>query len=277
MKIRCPNKDCNIKFEPKSGQQFCHHCGAKLYPKEDSVLCPSCERRIPVKSRFCWYCGVKIERIKDEKSASKKAGGNKPDFKTAQKEKGISENPFLRKKIREKSTRRLILGLVVSLVFLFLTLGASSEDYWFWGIALLVSLFFTIRRLLDLDDKKHYCYQLVECLENINSIDGLSILLAESQKKESIEVGSFTAYDRLFLVKDSVFKFETYPLLCCSWIYKQITSHKLYGLVTTSKSHALILHFPKEKVLSIPGSEEQVDEYLYRLVPICQFAKMGYE
>lgn len=59
MKIRCPNSDCNIKFEPKLGQKKCFYCGAFLFGKKRGKIADG---------RFictnCGYVGEPVTRIK---------------------------------------------------------------------------------------------------------------------------------------------------------------------------------------------------------------------
>ena len=53
MKIRCPNPECNIKFEPKPGQKKCFYCGVSLSNAKNPALMAKQKKQERKGSRGC--------------------------------------------------------------------------------------------------------------------------------------------------------------------------------------------------------------------------------
>lgn len=228
------------------------------------IKCHYCKTNNPSSSNFCINCGKRIE-ITKENTSSQSVDAT-----------FILTDSFLRQRIRNKAKFRVIIG-IISIVLVFYFIFSAPEDNGLFWVLNIILIFFTIRRLVDLDEHSHYIYQLASKIPGINGIDDLSAMLVDAMKEKEIEFnGSIKLYGDIFFYEESFWSIEMYYLPLCTWIYKRVTSNKAYGLITVSKDYHLIMHFPDNKTKEISGSEEQVNNLLYKAALVCPNAKLGY-
>lgn len=226
------------------------------------MYCNQCGKKADKKDKFCHNCGSAISESK-QKNATLTI-------------KSTFHTKSLKHVIREKSVRRAIaLSLTVS--GLFLLLLSDTNSWWLWGTGTLIAGYYTYKRLIDLDDSDHYCYKLVDFFSDLSSINELSNTVNKIKKEgESDQFGSYKVFNNKLLEKDSFFDYEVYPLAMCTWVYKKVLSHKLYGIVTTSKDYSVVMHFPYNRQIEITSTDKQSNENLLKLVYLCPNAKVGY-
>lgn len=223
------------------------------------MICTNCEASNKENAKYCKKCGQRIS----EKRTSK------PNL-------NFPPNEFLKTTIKSKSTKRAIAGVASSLLLLIIFFS-DVENWWFWGIGFLLSGYFTLKRLSDLEDKSHYCYKLVEHFSDVKSIDELSGYFSSIiTSGKTDQFGKYQIYNNSIILKDSFFEFEILPLSLCTWVYKKVLSHKAYGLITTSKDYSVVMHFPYNKEVEITSSDSESNEHLLKLIYLCPNAKIGY-
>ncbi len=230
-------------------------------------ICSSCSSNNPSEAKFCLKCG--------EKFSSK---SNLVDKKTinVQVPQFTLQNSWLREKLRQKAITRAVIGIVCIAIILFYTIPSPSDNSFVYLIILVIA-FFTFRRLFDLDDKNNEVYKFIKIIPGINSLSELSAMVDEAKADKQTELGGkVKVFGDIFIFDESFWDIHLYYLPQCTWIYKRITSHKAYGLVTISKSYDVIMHFPKNISKTVSGSEEQVNDLLYKLSQVCPKAKLGY-
>ena len=137
-----------------------------------------------------------------------------------------------------------------------------------WGAILF------LRRIRDLEDKKHYIYRTMKSA-GYNSITELSDDLAGSMKQMDAKVGLYRLTTK-FLFRERFFSFTIYPLSELFWAYKKVTSKKRSFSTKTSSYYSAILNFKPNKSVEIGGTEKQTNDCLLALAALRPGIKIGY-
>lgn len=137
-----------------------------------------------------------------------------------------------------------------------------------WG-AILFS-----RRIIDMDDKKHYIYRTMKAA-GYESFDKLSEDFVASQKQMNAKIGAYYLTTK-FLFRESFFSFRVYPLSELHWIYKKVTTKNRSFSKSQSKYYSAVLHFKPHEQIELGGNEKQVDDCLLALATLRPGVKIGY-
>jgi hypothetical protein len=137
-----------------------------------------------------------------------------------------------------------------------------------WGAILF------LRRIRDLDDKKHYFYRTLR-VAGYNNINEASTDFDVSAKAMNTKVGAYHLTTK-FLFRESFFSFTIYPLSELYWIYKKVTSKRKSFSTKGASHYSAVLHFKPNKMVEVSGSETQINDYLLGLATLRPGIKVGY-
>ena len=78
------------------------------------------------------------------------------------------------------------------------------------------------------------------------------------------------------LVHSAPFRFNVQPLSSLLWTYPVVTTRKLYGVITTGRSHSAVMNFERKPV-KVKGSEQQIQSAMSLVAQLHPWVLVGHD
>jgi hypothetical protein len=142
------------------------------------------------------------------------------------------------------------------------------------GLAGLIALFGLYRVLAP---GRHRALRSLSTTPGQSLAEASSTLEAEVAHKQFIALGGGAKLTASHLLQPGALRFNVRPLDDLLWAYPVVTTKKLYGVITTGRSHSAMFNFKRGKPVKVTGAEPAIQSAMNVLARVHPWVLLGHE